>query len=76
LTAFSPVFRQGVRNIMSFGLSDRSANAAVLKGVVNQAYLLSALDLFYLFGWTVLLLIPICWIARRPAGGGAVAGGE
>jgi MFS transporter, DHA2 family, multidrug resistance protein len=76
LTAFSPVFRQGLRNIMSFGLRDRSADAAVLKGVVNQAYLLSALDLFYLFGWTVLLLIPICWIARRPAGRGAVAGGE
>jgi DHA2 family multidrug resistance protein len=76
LTAFSPSFRQGVRNIMSFGLSDRSADAAVIKLVVNQAYLLSSLDLFYLFGWTVLLLIPICWIARRPAGGGAVAGGE
>jgi len=69
LTAFSPAFRLGVRNIMSFGLSDRSAAAAVLKGVVNQAYLMSSLDLFYLFGWAVLLLIPICWIARRPAGG-------
>ena len=76
LTAFSPAFRQGVRNIMSFGLSDRSADAAVIKEVVNQAYLLSSLDLFHLFGWSVLLLIPICWIARRPAGGGAVAGGE
>jgi MFS transporter, DHA2 family, multidrug resistance protein len=76
LTAFSPAFRLGVRNIMSFGLSDRSADAAVLKAVVNQAYLLSSLDLFYLFGWAVLLLIPICWIARRPAGGGVVAGGE
>jgi hypothetical protein len=52
------------------------AMGAVIKAVVNQAYLLSSLDLFYLFGWTVLLLIPICWIARRPAGGGAVAGGE
>ncbi|MGA2945365.1 MAG: DHA2 family efflux MFS transporter permease subunit [Xanthobacteraceae bacterium] len=76
LTAFSPVFRQSVRHIMSFGLSAHSADAAVIKGVVDQAYLLSALDLFYLFGWTVLLLIPICWIVRRPAGGGAVAGGE
>ena len=76
LTAFSPAFRQGVRNIMRFGLSDRSADAAVIKAVINQAYLLSSLDLFYLFGWTVLLLIPICWIARRPAGGGVVAGGE
>jgi DHA2 family multidrug resistance protein len=47
-----------------------------LKGVVGQAYLMSSLDLFYLFGWTVLLLIPLCWIAHRPAGGGVVAGGE
>jgi DHA2 family multidrug resistance protein len=76
LTAFSPAFRQGVHNIMSFRLSGHSADAAVIKIVVNQAYLLSSLDLFYLFGWAVLLLIPICWIARRPAGGGAVAGGE
>ena len=76
LTAFSPAFRQGVGNIMSLGFSNRSADAAIIKGFVNQAYLLSSLDLFYLFGWTVLLLIPICWIARRPAGGGVVAGGE
>jgi DHA2 family multidrug resistance protein len=48
----------------------------VLKGVVGQAYLLSTLDLFHLFGWMVLLLIPICWIARRPASGAVVAGGE
>jgi len=68
--------REGVHNIMSFGLSDRSADGALIYGVVNQAYLLSSLDLFYPFGWTVRLLIPICWIARRPASGGIVAGGE
>jgi MFS transporter, DHA2 family, multidrug resistance protein len=76
LSAFSPALREGARNIMTFGLSDRSADAAVMKGVVGQAYLLSSLDLFYLFGWAVLLLIPFCWIAHRPAAGGAVAGGE
>jgi MFS transporter, DHA2 family, multidrug resistance protein len=76
LSVFNPTLREGVSDIMSFGLSDRSAGAAVLHGVIGQGYLLSSLDLFYLFGWTVLLLIPICWIARRPAGGGAVAGGE
>jgi MFS transporter, DHA2 family, multidrug resistance protein len=76
LSAFSTKLREGVGDIMSLGLSDRSADAAVLKGVVGQAYLLSSLDLFYLFGWTVLLLIPICWLARRPAASGAVAGGE
>jgi DHA2 family multidrug resistance protein len=76
LSAFSPVFRQGLGNLMGLGFSDRSADAAVLKGVVDQAYLLSSLDLFYLFGWAVLLLIPLCWIAHRPARGGVVAGGE
>jgi MFS transporter, DHA2 family, multidrug resistance protein len=76
LSAFNTTFREWLGNLMSLGLGDRSADAAVLKGVVGQAYLLSSLDLFYLFGWTVLLLIPICWIARRPASGNAVAGGE
>jgi len=76
LSAFSPTFREGIGNFTRLGLSDGGAAAAVLKGVVSQAYLLSTLDLFYLSGWTVLLLIPICWIARRPAGGAAVVGGE
>jgi DHA2 family multidrug resistance protein len=76
LSTFSLTLREGVGNFMSVGLSAGSADSAVLKGVVGQAYLLSTLDLFYLFGWTVLLLIPICWIAHRPAGGGAVVGGE
>ncbi len=76
LTAFSPALREGVKNFTHLGLPSHSADAAILKGIVSQAYLLSALDLFYLFGWTVLLLIPLCWIAHRPAGGAAVAGGE
>ncbi|MGH9521669.1 MAG: DHA2 family efflux MFS transporter permease subunit [Terriglobales bacterium] len=75
LSAFSPAFREGVGTIMGLGLSNHSADAAVSKAVVGQAYLLSTLDLFYLFGWIVLLLIPMCWIVRRPAGA-AVAGGE
>jgi DHA2 family multidrug resistance protein len=75
LSAFSPPLREGVQNFINLGLTDRSADAAIVKGVVAQAYLLSSLDLFYLSGWTVLLLIPLCWMARRPAGGEAVAGG-
>jgi MFS transporter, DHA2 family, multidrug resistance protein len=76
LNAFSPTFRESLENVMRLGLTHRSADAAVLKAVVDQAYLISSLDLFYLFGWTVLLLIPLCWMVHRPAGGGVVGGGE
>ena len=41
---------------------------------IGQGYLLSSLDIFYFSAWLVLLLIPLCWLVRRPAGGsGAVA---
>jgi DHA2 family multidrug resistance protein len=75
LNVFNPTLREGMQFLHSLGLTDRSPAAAVAKGVVGQAYLLSSLDLFYLFGWTVLLLIPLCWLARRPVGA-AVVGGE
>jgi hypothetical protein len=43
---------------------------------VLLADLMSSLDLFYLSGWTTLILIAFCWMAHRPAGGAAPVGGE
>ena len=74
LSVFNPTLHEGVQSLMRFGLTDRSAVAAVAKTVIGQAYLMSSLDLFYLFGWTVLVLIPLCWAARRPAGAVVVGG--
>jgi DHA2 family multidrug resistance protein len=74
LSVFNPTLHEGVQSLMRFGLTDRSAAAAVAKTVIGQAYLMSSLDLFYLFGWTVLVLIPLCWAARRPAGAVVVGG--
>jgi DHA2 family multidrug resistance protein len=57
-------------------LSGHSAAAAVLHEVVNQAFLLSSLDLFYFSGGATLVLVGACWLVRRPAAGAAIAGGE
>jgi DHA2 family multidrug resistance protein len=40
--------------------------------MVGQSYLLSSLDLFYLSAWLCVALIPLCFLVRRPAGGGSV----
>jgi DHA2 family multidrug resistance protein len=39
--------------------------------MVQQAYLLSADDLFWLSGWVSLAMIALIWFARRPAGSAA-----
>ena len=76
LSVFDPALRQVTGSLKSLGFSDQSAAANVLHVVVNQGFLLSSLDLFYLFGWTTLILIGACWLVRRPAAKAAAAGGE
>ena len=76
LSVFDPALRQVTATIKSLGFDDHAAAANVLREVINQGYLLSSLDLFYFSGWATLILIAACWLARRPAGGASVAGGE
>jgi MFS transporter, DHA2 family, multidrug resistance protein len=38
--------------------------------LVQQAYLLSSNDLFWLSGWLALCCVPLVWFARRSISGG------
>src|SRR3569833_583581 len=76
LSAFDPALREVTASIQHAGFSSQAALANVLREVITQGYLLASLDLFYLSGWATLILIGVCWLARRPAAGAAVAGGE
>lgn len=41
------------------------AAAAMTQSLVEQSYLLSSLDLFYLSAWLCVALIPLCFLVRR-----------
>jgi DHA2 family multidrug resistance protein len=43
-----------------------SAFAMLERSIVQQAYMLATNDLFWLWGWTFLLLIAVVWFARPP----------
>ncbi len=75
LGVFDPKLREATTTLKSLGFSDHSAAANVLHEVINQAFLLSSLDLFYFSGCATLVLIAACWLVRRPATA-VVAGGE
>ena len=56
------------------GLSATQSLGLEVQQVVNQAYTIAAVDLFWLFGWLSLLMIPLIWLSRRAVNqGGTVA---
>jgi len=76
LSAYDPGYAAAVAQLHAHGFDSTAAAALVLRQVVGQSYLLSSIDIFYLSGWLSLLLIPLCWFARRPRGGAVTAGAE
>jgi DHA2 family multidrug resistance protein len=69
-TIFSPLMRAAVENLHRFGFTDLSAQAAIARTMVGQAYLLAVDDIFYVSGWICFLLIAIVWLCRKARSGG------
>lgn len=76
LTGFDPGFTSALSTLQAQGLSQAAAAASVTRQVVGQAYLLSTVDLFWISGFLVVLLVPMIWMARRPRGGAAAAAAD
>jgi DHA2 family multidrug resistance protein len=71
---FSPAFHQTLTGLSHLGLSDLAAKGAVMRGMVGQAYLMAADDIFWVSGWLCLALVGMVWLCRRAvSGGGPVA---
>jgi DHA2 family multidrug resistance protein len=64
---FSQTFSEATGHLQAMGMSPAQALGSIGRLVVNQAYLLSSLDIFWLSGWLSLGLIGVVWFARKPA---------
>jgi MFS transporter, DHA2 family, multidrug resistance protein len=60
----------------ALGLGDQAAAGAMTLSMVDQSYLLSSLDFFYVSAWLAVALLPLVWLVRRPRGAAPAAGGE
>ena len=76
LSAYDPGYSSALEQLHAHGFDGDSGAAKILHDVIAQGYLLSSLDIFYFSGWLLMLLIPLCWLVRRPSGGAAAVGGE
>ena len=64
---FSPIFHQATARLQDAGLSQSQAAGSVLRQVVQQSYLLSSIELFWLCAWLALSMVALVWITRKPA---------
>jgi DHA2 family multidrug resistance protein len=76
LSAYDPVYSGTLNQLHGQGFVGDSAVAMVMHQVIGQGYLLSSLDIFYFSGWLVMLLVPLCWLVRRPSGGASAVAAE
>jgi DHA2 family multidrug resistance protein len=70
VTQYSPAYHEILNQLHHVGLSDQGAAGAMTQVMVGQSYLLSSIDLFYASAWLSVLMIPLCFLVRRPATGG------
>ena len=76
-SAWSPALQQATSRLHAFGFGDLRSYALLVRGMTQQAYLMSSLDLFWISAWLSVALIGIIWLARRSiSGGGAPVGGD
>jgi DHA2 family multidrug resistance protein len=70
VTQYTPAYQEALTRMHQFGLTDQLAAGAMTQTMIGQSYLLSSLDLFYASAWLSVLMIPLCFLVRRPASGG------
>jgi MFS transporter, DHA2 family, multidrug resistance protein len=68
VTPFTPAYQDALGHMQALGLNDTAAAGALTRTLVDQGYLLSSLDLFYLSAWLAVAIVPLCWLVRRPSG--------
>jgi DHA2 family multidrug resistance protein len=76
VTRFTPAYQDAMGRMQALGLNDTAASGALTRTLVDQGYLLSSLDLFYLSAWLAVAIVPLCWLVRRPSGAPAAVAAD
>ena len=66
--ALTPSMQHALYALHGLGLSEPAALGVITRGLVNQSYLLSSLDYFWLSGCLTLIPLVLLWFVRRPGG--------
>jgi MFS transporter, DHA2 family, multidrug resistance protein len=66
-TPYTPAWQQATTALEGRGFSETQAAGAVMRQLIGQAYLLSAVEIFWMCGWMAAALVIVVWFMRKPA---------
>jgi len=64
--SFDPTLSQTLAGLHHLGFSDPQNYGVVLQNIINQSYLMSTLDFFWISGWLSIAMLGLVWLARAP----------
>jgi DHA2 family multidrug resistance protein len=70
---YDPALLEAVDRARGLGLDTQQSLGALTRAMVEQSYLLSSLDYFWVSAWLSLAMIGLVWWTHRPTGGQAAA---
>lgn len=65
-TPFNPVFLDALNKLQALGFTDDARYAQIYRAIINQSFMLSTNDIFWLFGFVFLALLAFIWLAKPP----------
>ena len=63
-----PRLTHALEVLQSTGMTDQQALGAIAHTMTGQAYLMSAIDFFWISGWLSIVMIGFVWLTRRSRG--------
>ena len=75
-TPASASYLDALHRLGGLGLQGPSADAAIERQLVGQAYLLSTIELYWAFALMTGIMILFVWLTKRAKGGQAAAASE
>ena len=63
---YDPTLQRSLEVLHGAGLAQDQSIGVLTRGLVEQSYLLSAIDVFWISAWVSVALVPLVWLTRRP----------
>jgi len=74
---YDPTLQQAAGALHGAGFTDQQTLGVLTRGLIEQSFMLSSLDYFWITGWISFAVIGLLWMTRRPkVASGIAAGGD